>query len=739
MSDCRTQRSIRPAALAAVSLAAMILIPAMGQTPCVVPDNGGGTIDLPPPGCGYVSPADLHRMIDGLPAGSEIRISAQHSDFFNVTRGPGGTLGGEVENFDSFLFLNLQGTGALGFYTRSLNLQVTSETHVAPHAPGPLQSFATEMFALQGQLPLGDPDFDLLRITAGSGFGMPSPGHTTLTQQPGGDWNVDSFFDITYRIDFIGAPGGPFAGMSGSTTGTIRMQAGTPGPNPPPCVVADDGSGTVSLPPPGCDYVSPAELHKMIDGLPPGVEIHISAQHGRFFGVTSLPGGTLGGEREVFGSELKLNLTGAGLNRTLTLPVNCETHIGPRDPGTSPQSFDNLMWSLQGQLPPGDPDFDLLRITAGNQFGMPSPGHTTLTQLPGGSWNVDSFFDITYRIEFIGSPGGGLAGMSGSTTATIKMHAGQPRTTLPTCLNPDNGSGTVDLPPAAGCGYLSPDDVHAILDGLPPGTEVNLGAQHARFFNVVRTPGGSLGGEIETFNSLLSLNLQGQGILPGFSRILTLPVQCETHTGPRTPGVSPQTFPNDMFRLQGQLPAGDPDFDLLRIQGGTFFGMPSPGHTTLTLQGGTQWAVDSFFDITYRIDFVGSPGGHLGGMSGSTTGTIRMAATPEVMPPAGQPGLLVDGFPSASLMAWSAVPGATGYDVVCGDLQMLRSTGGDFAAATTRCQENDQPSNAAPDASTPQSGMGEWCLVRAVNVVGFSSYGGPARDGGILGSGLGCP
>jgi hypothetical protein len=92
------------------------------------------------------------------------------------------------------------------------------------------QSFDTEMVQLQGQI-LGDPDFDLLRITAGSGFGLPSPGHTTLTQAGGGSWAVDSFFDITYRIDFVGAPGGQLAGRSGSTTGTIRFQT-NPVPEP---------------------------------------------------------------------------------------------------------------------------------------------------------------------------------------------------------------------------------------------------------------------------------------------------------------------------------------------------------------------------------------------------------------------------------------------------------------------------------------------------------------------------
>ncbi len=81
----------------------------------------------------------------------------------------------------------MQGTGVLAGFNRVVNMQVMCEAHTAPRTPGdPLQSFANDMFMLQGQLPPGDPDFDLLRITAGTGFGMPSPGHTTLTQLPGG-------------------------------------------------------------------------------------------------------------------------------------------------------------------------------------------------------------------------------------------------------------------------------------------------------------------------------------------------------------------------------------------------------------------------------------------------------------------------------------------------------------------------------------------------------------------------
>jgi hypothetical protein len=113
----------------------------------------------------------------------------------------------------------------------------------------------------------------------------------------------------------------------------------------------------------------------------------------------------------------------AGFSRSLNLQLACQTAVAPRVPGQPVQSFDTLMFRMQGQMI-GDPDFDLLRITSGNDFSLPSPGHTTLTQLPSGDWAVDSFFDINYRIDFVGSAGGALSGMSGSTTGTIHMAAG---------------------------------------------------------------------------------------------------------------------------------------------------------------------------------------------------------------------------------------------------------------------------------------------------------------------------
>jgi len=238
-------RSIRlwlPTLAASLSFAS-----AASAAPCEVPDNGG-TAELPPAGCEYTGDSSggitqKYVIFAGLPPGTTIEMVPRHTDFScgsvsacstamppGVCEEPGGGLGGDVSCSNATLHLQVTGTGSLAGFARNLSLPLSWETHSAPRTPGdPVQSFAAEMVSMRADLP-GDPDFSLLSIRAGSAEGLPGTGRTNLKQLPFSGWNVDSFFYLTYEIDFVGAPGSMLEGLAGLASGTIGIRAGEPVP-----------------------------------------------------------------------------------------------------------------------------------------------------------------------------------------------------------------------------------------------------------------------------------------------------------------------------------------------------------------------------------------------------------------------------------------------------------------------------------------------------------------------------
>jgi hypothetical protein len=109
-----------------------------------------------------------------------------------------------------------------------------------------------------------------------------------------------------------------------------------------------------------------------------------------------------------------------------------------------------------------------------------------------------------------------------------------------------------------------------------------------------------------------------------------------TVTGPRDPNDATQTFNTEILDLSGNVTA-ETDcnlFDDLTIRAGRDQGLPaSLGQTTLSQSGtGGDWAVDSFFDVWYEIEYVGDPNGPIAGMSGTTLGNVTMGTVGATVP-----------------------------------------------------------------------------------------------------------
>jgi len=137
----------------------------------------------------------------------------------------------------------------------------------------------------------------------------------------------------------------------------------------------------------------------------------------------------------------------------------------------------------------------------------------------------------------------------------------------------------------------------------------------------------------------------------------------------------------------------------------------------------------------------GNPGTQDAAMTAFHIAT-QWRCVPAPPPPSGSPGLMVSKAAGNAALFWSSVPGATGFDVVSGDLGVLHATG-NFQLATQQCLASHTPDPFRSDADPVVAGQGRWFLVRAANCGGSGTYNDGtqihSRDTGIQASSHHCP
>jgi hypothetical protein len=408
----------------ALLLILMITVAQAQEENCCITQSGPLGVDFPVESCSYHDYWGPFQIDNGFPPGTQINCDGSLNIIDIVDRWPGGELGGEVIQFIGRFEWIMSGIGDLEGFQRFINIDVSCEVHTEQRDPmAQFQVFESDLMQLNGMI-IGDPDFAFLNVMAGLNNDLPSPGQTEIGQLPSGDFAVDSFFDITYRIEFQGAPGSALEGYGGATMNGLRLGSCELWPEEPCCSAPDNGFGTVTIPSEDCDYFSDDVPFEIYDGLPPDSYIYLDGPLTNISVINSFPGGSLGGEIVVFTGDLEINLSAdgdlSGFNRYLVLPVDGILHTAPRIPGEQVQNFQTDLYSLEMELI-GDPDFDYLQIRAGANFGEPSPGSTTLIELANGNFAVDSFFDISYNIEFAGAPGSVLDGSGGYNMGNLRM------------------------------------------------------------------------------------------------------------------------------------------------------------------------------------------------------------------------------------------------------------------------------------------------------------------------------
>jgi hypothetical protein len=227
MSNASRTNRVLVAATSALLLASLAMAGTQGgkeKRHARVKKQADGTVSFKQiaPNTSYESIEEVHARITDPRARAE--IYARHFGLVIVSQNDGGLLNGSVEVGTSQVQFHVTGQGALGGINHTITLPASFEVHSAPHKPGAdIDTFETNMNRIQGE-GKADRVFEYIRLVGGTANGYPSPGQMTLISK-GDEVEVDSVFNVGFRLDFKGAKGGPLDGIEDSMEGSVTMRA----------------------------------------------------------------------------------------------------------------------------------------------------------------------------------------------------------------------------------------------------------------------------------------------------------------------------------------------------------------------------------------------------------------------------------------------------------------------------------------------------------------------------------